>query len=196
VKRALDVVIGGALLLAAAPVLAVLAVLVRLRLGRPVLFRQERAGLHGRAITVSKLRTMTDERGPDGSLLADDQRLTPLGRRLRGSSLDELPQLWSVVRGDMSLDGPRPLPMAYVRRYSDAQRRRLDVKPGLTGWAQVNGRNSLTWPEKLALDEWYVDHRSLGLDLRILLQTARAVVTRRGVSAEGHATMPEFTGET
>lgn len=139
---------------------------------------------------------MTNERGSDGELLPDADRLTPLGSRLRSLSLDELPQLWSVLKGDMSLVGPRPLPMAYVERYSAEQRRRLEVKPGITGWSQINGRNALGWPDKLALDVWYVDNASLWLDIRILVRTVLSVVRRDGVSADGHATMPEFMGET
>jgi lipopolysaccharide/colanic/teichoic acid biosynthesis glycosyltransferase len=164
-------------------------------MGSPVLYRQQRAGRGARPIGVPKFRTMTDGRDPSGDLLPDEQRLTAFGVKLRRWSLDELPQLWSVVKGDMSLVGPRPLPMPYVDRYSLEQRRRLDVRPGLTGWAQIHGRNALSWPEKLALDVWYVEHRSLWLDAKILILTARAVVTRSGISADGHATMPEFKGE-
>ena len=177
------------------PVIAAVALVVRLRMGRPLLFRQQRAGRGGRPITVTKVRTMTHARGSDGTQLADLDRLTPLGRRLRASSLDEVPQLWSVLKGDMSLVGPRPLPLAYVERYSAEQRRRLDAKPGITGWAQVHGRNALSWPEKLALDVWYVDNASLRVDGEIVIRTLSAVLFRRGVSAEGHATMPEFMGE-
>lgn len=195
VKRTMDA--GGALagLLVLAPVIAATSVLTWRDIGRPVLFHQRRAGLDGRPITIAKLRTMTDHRDDSGKLLADDERLTALGRRLRRSSLDELPQLWTVLKGDMSLVGPRPLPTAYVDRYSAEQRRRLDVKPGITGWSQIHGRNALSWPDKLALDVWYVDNVSLRLDLRILRRTIRAVVGGDGVSAEGHATMPEFRGE-
>jgi lipopolysaccharide/colanic/teichoic acid biosynthesis glycosyltransferase len=178
------------------PVIAVVAILVRRAHGSPVMFRQQRAGIAARPITVAKFRTMTDERSADGELLSDEDRLTPLGRRLRATSLDELPQLWSVLTGDMSLIGPRPLPTAYVDRYSDEQRRRLDARPGITGWAQVNGRNALSWPDKLALDVWYVDNASPLLDAKILLRTILSVVKRDGVSADGHATMPEFMGET
>jgi lipopolysaccharide/colanic/teichoic acid biosynthesis glycosyltransferase len=178
------------------PLAAVIALIVRRALGSPVLYRQERAGRDGQAVTVVKFRTMTHERDQRGAVLPDDVRLTPLGRRLRSSSLDELPQLWSVIKGDMSLVGPRPLPTAYVDRYSPQQRRRLDARPGITGWSQVNGRNALSWPDKLALDVWYVENASPLLDAKILLLTVRSVVTRTGVSADGHATMPEFTGET
>jgi lipopolysaccharide/colanic/teichoic acid biosynthesis glycosyltransferase len=194
-KRAFDVLAAGSALVVLSPIVAIVSLLVRLRLGRPVLFRQLRAGLNGRQIVVPKFRTMTNDTATDGSPLPDALRLTDFGRRLRTASLDELPQLWSVLKGDMSIVGPRPLPIAYVSRYSVEQRRRLDVKPGITGWAQVGGRNALHWPEKLALDVWYVDNASLLVDLRILLRTIEAVVRRRGVSAEDHATMPEFMGE-
>lgn len=195
VKRSIDVLGAGIGLAVLSPVVALIGLVVRLRLGAPVLFRQVRAGRQGAAVRVPKFRTMTDERDPLGQLLPDEQRLTPLGQRLRSLSLDELPQLWSVLKGDMSLVGPRPLPLVYVERYSREQRRRLDAKPGITGWAQINGRNALSWPEKLALDVWYVDNASLRLDIRILVHTAWSVVRRHGVSAEGHATMPEFMGE-
>ncbi len=194
-KRGVDVLVAGAALVVTSPLLAIVAVAVRLRLGSPVLFRQQRAGRDGRPIDVVKFRSMTDDRGPDGSLLADEQRLTPFGAMLRSSSVDELPQLFGVLRGDMSLIGPRPLPLAYVDRYDDQQRRRLDAAPGITGWAQVNGRNSLGWPEKLALDVWYVEHASARVDLTIALRTIRAVFSRSGVAAADHATMPEFLGD-
>lgn len=173
---------------------AVVAVLVRVRLGAPVLFRQERPGRGGRPFDLVKFRTMSDARGPDGQLLPDDQRLTGFGRWLRATSLDELPELWNVLRGDMSLVGPRPLLMEYMPLYSQTQRRRHDVRPGITGWAQVHGRNAVNWNERFVLDIWYVDHRSLALDLRILLLSLGAVVTRRGIAADGHATMPRFRG--
>jgi lipopolysaccharide/colanic/teichoic acid biosynthesis glycosyltransferase len=196
IRRALDVVLAATAGVVLSPVIAVVAILVRRAHGSPVMFRQQRAGIAARPITVAKFRTMTDERSADGELLSDEDRLTPLGRRLRATSLDELPQLWSVLTGDMSLIGPRPLPTAYVDRYSDEQRRRLDARPGITGWAQVNGRNALSWPDKLALDVWYVDNASPLLDAKILLRTILSVVKRDGVSADGHATMPEFMGET
>jgi sugar transferase EpsL len=160
-----------------------------------VIHRQQRAGLAGRVIVVPKFRTMTNATDANDELLPDGQRLTPFGRRLRSTSLDELLQLWSVLKGDMSLVGPRPLPLAYVDRYSAEQRRRLDVKPGISGWAQVNGRNALSWPEKLAFDVWYVDNASLRLDLTILWRTVGSVLRRQGVSAGDHATMHEFMGE-
>jgi sugar transferase EpsL len=194
-KRAFDVAFAGAGLVVLSPAVAVLWVLVRFSLGTPVLHRQQRAGIGGRPIVVSKFRTMTDDTSADGTLLPDEQRLTGFGRRLRSASLDELPQLWSVLKGDMSLIGPRPLPLAYVDRYSIEQRRRLEVKPGITGWAQVNGRNALSWPEKLALDVWYVDNASLGLDVTVIWRTIGSVLRRQGVSFGDHATMPEFMGE-
>lgn len=194
-KRAFDLAVAVPALVVAAPVIAVTAVLVRARLGSPVLFRQTRAGCDGTPFEVVKFRTMTAARGPDGEPLPDGERLPRFGRLLRAGSLDELPQLWSVVRGDMSLIGPRPLPLAYVERYSPEQRRRLAATPGITGWAQVNGRNDLEWPAKLAHDVWYVDHAGPWLDARILARTIGALLTRRGISAGGHPTMPEFTGD-
>lgn len=193
-KRASDVLVAGLALIVTSPLLAVTAVAVRLRLGAPVLFRQQRAGRSGRSIEIIKFRSMTDERGDDGRLLDDAARLPRFGRMLRSSSLDELPQLISVLRGDMSLIGPRPLPLAYVERYDPEQRRRLDATPGITGWAQVNGRNSLDWPTKLALDVWYVDHASPSVDLMIVARTVRAVCSTSGIAAIDHATMHEFLG--
>jgi FlaA1/EpsC-like NDP-sugar epimerase/dTDP-4-amino-4,6-dideoxygalactose transaminase/lipopolysaccharide/colanic/teichoic acid biosynthesis glycosyltransferase len=192
VKRAFDIVVAAVGLLVGLPVMAVVAGLVRLRTGGPVLFRQCRLGLHARSFKVVKFTTMTDERDADGALLPDEQRLTPVGRRLRSLSLDELPQLWNVLRGDMSLVGPRPLPVTYVRRYTPAEHRRHTVRPGLTGWAQVNGRNDVGWEERFALDVWYVEHRSLWLDLRILGRTVVALLRRTGISAKGQATMTEL----
>lgn len=194
-KRAIDIAASSGALLLAAPLLAIVAVAVRLRLGAPVAIHQQRAGWRGEPISVAKFRSMTDESDADGVLLPDEQRLTRFGRLLRGSSLDELPQLWNVLRGDMSLVGPRPLPMVYVERYSAEQRRRLDARPGLTGWAQVRGRNALAWPDKLALDVWYVDNASLAVDLRTIVLTITTVLSRSGISAKGHATMQEFVGE-
>jgi lipopolysaccharide/colanic/teichoic acid biosynthesis glycosyltransferase len=182
-----------ALLLLALPLLA-LAWLINHKLGRPVLFRQVRPGLHGRPFTMVKFRTMTDERGHDGAMLPDAQRLTRFGRFLRASSLDELPELWNVLCGDMSLVGPRPLLMEYLPLYTPEQARRHKVRPGITGWAQVNGRNAISWDEKFALDVWYVDHRSLWLDVKILWRTVRKVIVRDGISAAGDATMPKFSG--
>jgi sugar transferase EpsL len=193
-KRVLDVVIAGAALVVLSPVLAVVAVLVRLRLGSPVLFRQERAGLDGRPFVLTKLRTMTDERGPDGALLPDEDRLPAFGSFLRSTSLDELPELVHVLRGEMSLVGPRPLPTKYLDRYSPRQARRHEVRPGITGWAQVNGRNAAGWAERLEMDVWYVENRSLLLDLRVLWRTLRVVASRDGVAEDGQATMTEFLG--
>lgn len=188
-KRALDVVVAGVGLVVAAPVLALLAALVRLRLGKPVLFRQQRLGLNEVPFMLVKFRTMTDECGPDGRLLPDKDRLTGLGRALRASSLDELPELLNVLRGEMSLVGPRPLPVEYRDRFTPRERQRHEVRPGMTGWAQVNGRNALGWDERLEMDVYYVEHRSLSLDLRILARTLGAVLARRGISADGEATM-------
>jgi len=189
-KRALDVAVSGAVLAVSAPVMAVTAALVRAQMGSPVLFAQQRPGIRGEPFTVYKVRSMRDGDGPD------EERLTSLGKFLRASSLDELPQLWNVLRGDMSLVGPRPLLMRYLPRYSAEQARRHEVPPGITGWAQVNGRNALSWDEKFALDVWYVDHWSLALDVEILVRTALKVVVRDGIAREGHATMPEFMGST
>ncbi len=193
-KRLLDLVLATLGLVLLWPVLLTTAVMVRLSLGSPILFRQRRPGLHGEPFEILKLRTMSSARGPDGKLLPDRERLSGLGRFLRRASLDELPTLINVLCGDMSLVGPRPLLMQYLERYTDRQARRHEVRPGITGWAQVNGRNALTWEEKFEHDVWYVEHLGLPLDLRILAMTAWQVVTGRGVSAEGHATMPEFLG--
>lgn len=194
-KRLFDCVAALlALLLLALPLLA-LVWLIRRKLGSPVLFRQVRPGLHGQPFTMVKFRTMTDERGPDGALLPDAQRMTPFGRFLRASSLDELPELWNVLRGEMSLVGPRPLLMEYLPLYTPQQARRHEVRPGITGWAQVNGRNAISWQDKFALDVWYVDHRSMWLDLKILWLTVRKVLVRDGISAAGEATMTRFEGD-
>jgi lipopolysaccharide/colanic/teichoic acid biosynthesis glycosyltransferase len=194
VKRALDVAVALPALVLLSPVMLVVAGAVAVKLGRPVLFRQKRPGLHSRPFTIFKFRTMTDSRGPDGSLLPDSERLPPFGQWLRSTSLDELPELWNVLVGDMSLVGPRPLMMQYVPLYSERQARRHDVRPGVTGWAQVNGRNAISWDEKLEMDVWYIENWSLGLDFRILAATLRSIVRREGIAAEGSATMPEFTG--
>ncbi len=193
-KRLFDLLLSIGLVLALALPLLLLWALVRRKLGSPVLFRQVRPGLHGRPFMMVKFRTMTDERGADGELLPDARRLTSFGRFLRATSLDELPELWNVLRGEMSLVGPRPLLMEYLPLYSPEQARRHEVRPGITGWAQVNGRNALSWEERFKLDVWYVDHRSLWLDLRILWLTVRKVIVREGISAQGEATMPRFTG--
>lgn len=193
VKRVIDVVVSGAVLIITVPVQAVIAILVDRRLGRPVLFRQQRPGRAGRPFTLIKFRTMRDVDEASG-LVSDAERLTPLGVALRSTSLDELPTLWNVLRGDMSLVGPRPLLMQYVDRYTPEQARRHEVRPGITGLAQVSGRNLLSWDEKFAADVEYVDRRSIALDVQILLRTLRAVVRRQGVAAEGDVTMPEFIG--
>lgn len=193
-KRIFDVIAACSLLLLLSPVIAAVAWLVRRRVGIPVFFRQRRPGLHGKPFEMIKFRTMREATDAHGVPLSDEERLTPLGRLLRASSLDELPELWNVVTGDMSLVGPRPLLMEYLPLYTSEQNRRHDVRPGVTGWAQVNGRNAISWEEKFKLDVWYVDHQSFWLDLRILLITVRRVLSRKGVSAPGEATMPRFQG--
>lgn len=194
-KRLFDLLASALGLLLLSVPLAVLAWQVRRKLGSPVLFTQVRPGLHGKPFRMVKFRTMTDERDASGALLPDAQRLTPFGRFLRASSLDELPELWNVLRGEMSLVGPRPLLMEYLPLYSPEQARRHEVRPGITGWAQVNGRNAISWDDKFALDVWYVGHRSLFLDIRILWLTVRKVLVRDGISAAGEATMPRFEGD-
>lgn len=193
-KRCFDLVVAVMALLALALPLLVLAGLIRRKLGSPVLFRQVRPGLDGKPFEMVKFRSMTDECGADGALLPDAQRLTPFGRFLRASSLDELPELWNVLKGDMSLVGPRPLLMEYLPLYTPEQARRHEVRPGITGWAQVNGRNAISWEKKFALDVWYVDKRSLWLDIQILWRTVRRVLLRDGISAAGEATMSRFMG--
>jgi len=193
-KRLFDIAIASLAVVLLLPIVLLLAAAIRCCMGSPVLFRQVRPGKNGRPFTLLKFRTMSDARNPDGTTQPDEERLTPLGRILRRTSLDELPQLWNVLRGDMSLVGPRPLLMQYLDRYTPEQARRLEVKPGITGWAQINGRNAISWDEKFALDVWYVDHRSLQLDLRILWKTFVKVLRREGISAADHCTMPEFMG--
>jgi lipopolysaccharide/colanic/teichoic acid biosynthesis glycosyltransferase len=193
-KRLFDIAVAAVALLVLAPVLVALAALVRLKLGRPVFFRQARPGLDGVPFEMIKFRTMTDQRDQSGRLRPDEERLTPFGRWLRATSADELPELWNVLKGEMSLVGPRPLLMQYLERYTARQRRRHEVKPGITGWAQVNGRNALSWDEKFELDVWYVDNRSFLLDLKILAMTLLQVLRRQGISSAGHATTPEFKG--
>lgn len=195
-KRCLDLAAAILLMVALSPVILLIALLIRWRLGSPVLFRQVRPGLHGLPFTVMKFRSMREAFTSDGRPLPDAERLTALGRFLRRSSLDELPQLWCVLRGDMSLVGPRPLLMKYLPLYSADQARRHLMRPGITGWAQVHGRNAVSWPEKFALDTWYIDHWSLWLDFRILILTVLAVLSRRGVEKPGFATTEEFTGQT
>jgi lipopolysaccharide/colanic/teichoic acid biosynthesis glycosyltransferase len=194
VKRWLDVAVSLLALTVGAPAIGLAALAVRLLVGRPVLFRQVRPGLRGEPFTLVKFRSMADRYDDKGVLLPDEQRLTRFGRLLRATSLDELPELWNVLKGDMSLVGPRPLLMEYLDRYTLEQARRHEVKPGITGVAQVGGRNVLTWEQKFALDVWYVDHRTLWLDLKILAMTVWTVLARDDVSAAGHATMPEFRG--
>jgi lipopolysaccharide/colanic/teichoic acid biosynthesis glycosyltransferase len=193
-KRLFDLALVAPLLLLSAPVLVVTSLLVWWTLGRPVLFRQMRPGLHAVPFEMLKFRTMTDQRDHRGVLLPDEQRLTSIGRFLRSTSLDELPELWHVLRGELSLVGPRPLLLEYLNRYSPEQARRHDVKPGITGWAQINGRNGLEWERKLQLDVWYVEHAGLMLDVTILLRTVLTVLSREGVAAANHATAPEFLG--
>lgn len=195
-KRALDLVASIVALLILGLPLLILAACLRIQMGGPVFFRQVRPGLQGQPFNMIKFRTMTNQRGSDGQLLTDDQRLTALGRFMRSTSLDELPELWNVLKGDMSIVGPRPLLMDYLPLYTPEQARRHEVRPGITGWAQVNGRNALSWDEKFALDVWYVDNQSLWLDVKILFLTVVKVFRREGISADGVATMPRFTGST
>ncbi|PXA97204.1 hypothetical protein DMC47_14910 [Nostoc sp. 3335mG] len=193
-KRFLDIVGAGAGLILLSPVIVICAVAVARSTGRPILFRQQRPGREGRPFGMIKFRTMSDARDIHGGLLPDKDRLTRVGRFLRSTSLDELPELWNVLVGDMSLVGPRPLLMRYLERYTPEQSRRHDVKPGVTGWAQINGRNAISWEEKFALDIWYVDNRSFLLDLRILYLTVKQVILRRNINSAEAATMPEFLG--
>ena len=194
IKRVFDITAALVALLLLASLLALVAWQIRRKLGSPVLFRQIRPGLHGRPFEMVKFRTMRDVVDANGQPLPDDQRLTPFGSWLRSTSLDELPELWNVLKGEMSLVGPRPLLMEYLPLYTPEQARRHEVRPGVTGWAQINGRNALSWDEKFRLDVWYVDHQSLWLDLKILMLTVRKVFVREGISAAGEATMPKFTG--
>ena len=193
-KRLMDITISTLALAVLSPVLAITALFVRQRLGSPILFRQVRPGRAGKPFEMIKFRTMLDAVGADGQPLSDAERLTPFGRFLRSTSLDELPGLWNVLKGDMSLVGPRPLLVAYLPLYTPEQARRHDVRPGVTGWAQVNGRNAISWEQKFELDVWYVDNRSMWLDAKILAMTALKVVRREGVSAPGSDTMPAFAG--
>ncbi len=193
-KRALDLLLAATALVVTLPVLAFAMLAVRIADGQPVLFRQLRPGFKGRPFMLYKLRTMSDGTDCSSTLAPDAARLTKVGKVLRKLSIDELPQLWNVLRGDMSLVGPRPLLLRYLDRYTPEQARRHDVKPGITGWAQVNGRNAITWEEKFRLDLWYVDHHSLWLDLQILAMTVFRGLAGRGVAQDGHATMPEFMG--
>jgi lipopolysaccharide/colanic/teichoic acid biosynthesis glycosyltransferase len=194
IKRTFDVAASASALLLLSPVLLGVAYLVRKNLGSPVLFRQVRPGLNGKPFEMIKFRTMLDAVDEQGNVLPDDVRLTSFGRFLRSTSLDELPGLWNVLKGEMSLVGPRPLLMEYLPLYSKEQARRHEARPGVTGWAQVNGRNAISWDDKFALDVWYVDNQSLWLDIRILLLTVKKVVVRDGISADGEATMTRFYG--
>jgi lipopolysaccharide/colanic/teichoic acid biosynthesis glycosyltransferase len=193
-KRAFDRAAAAIGIAVASPIMLGAAIAIRVTMGAPVLFRQKRPGLHGGPFEVLKFRTMSNARDARGALLPDHERLTPVGRFVRTTSIDELPQLVNVLRGEMSLVGPRPLLMQYLGRYSREQARRHDARPGITGWAQINGRNALTWEQKFALDVWYVDHYSFWLDLKIVAMTIARVLRREGISSEGHATMPEFMG--
>ncbi len=193
-KRALDILGAAIGLIVFSPILIVISLMIRREMGSPVLFRQSRPGRDGTPFGMIKFRTMRDAIDTDGRPLPDAERLTKLGRFLRSTSLDELPELWNVLKGDMSLVGPRPLLMEYLPLYSPEQARRHEVRPGVTGWAQVNGRNAISWDEKFSLDVWYVDNRSFWLDLKIIWLTIRKVVKREGISAVGEATMSKFTG--
>ncbi len=193
-NRVFDVTVSLALLVSLAPVLAVIAAAVRLSLGSPVFFTQTRPGLHGNPFRMFKFRTMRNATDVAGNILPDEERLTPFGRFLRASSMDELPELWNVLRGDMSLTGPRPLLMEYLPRYNEFQMRRHEVRPGITGWAQVNGRNAISWEKKFELDVWYVDHRSPWLDVKILWLTVIKMFHREGISQNGHVTVEKFRG--
>jgi lipopolysaccharide/colanic/teichoic acid biosynthesis glycosyltransferase len=193
-KRLLDLALTIPALILLGPLYVLLGILIRLKLGSPIIFRQQRPGLHSRPFTILKFRTMTDACDSQGNLLPDSERLTPFGRFLRSTSLDELPELINVLKGEMSLVGPRPLLMCYLDRYTPEQMRRHEVKPGLTGWAQINGRNATLWAEKFVLDVWYVDHQSLGLDLKIIALTAWKVLKREGINEQGYVTASEFMG--
>lgn len=193
-KRIFDVSVSLIGIVISLPVMIIIAFLIRIKLGSPVIFKQQRSGLHGKPFYLYKFRTMTDERDENGELLPDHLRLTPFGQFLRKYSLDELPQLFNVLKGDISLVGPRPLLMEYLELYTPEQARRHEVKPGITGWAQVNGRNAISWEEKFKLDVWYVDHQSFWLDLKILFLTVIKVLKSEGISHEGHVTMEKFTG--
>ena len=194
IKRLIDITASAAGLLLLSPLLALVTLMIRLTMGKPVIFKQVRPGLNEKPFTIYKFRTMSDIRGPDCSLLQDGERLTKLGKFLRKNSLDELPELWNVLKGDMSLAGPRPLLMEYLNRYTAEQARRHEVNPGITGWTQVNGRNAISWEKKFELDVWYIGHQSFWLDIKILWLTLIKVLRREGISAPGEATMPLFMG--
>ncbi|MBJ8376522.1 sugar transferase [Citrobacter cronae] len=194
-KRAFDIIASVILLICLSPVIAVTFFLVRKKLGKPAFFKQLRPGKNGIPFKMVKFRSMKDAVDEQGNQLSDEERLTTFGIKIRALSLDELPELWNVLKGDMSLVGPRPLLTSYLELYDDEQKRRHDVRPGVTGWAQVNGRNALSWEEKFKLDVWYVDNHSLWLDIKILLLTVKKVFIKEGISSEGHATMPIFKGK-
>ena len=193
-KRALDVVSSGLALIVLSPVMGVTALLVKIKLGSPVLFLQERPGKDEKIFQIQKFRTMTDAKGADGKLLPDEQRLTKFGKFLRSTSLDELPELWNILRGDMSVVGPRPLLVRYLPRYNERQRHRHDVRPGLTGYAQSHGRNAVSWEDKFEMDVYYTENLSFWMDVSIILQTVKSVLLRDGISSETSATMEEFMG--
>lgn len=193
-KRLFDIIFASVGLIVFSPIYLLLYILIRKNLGHPVLFKQQRPGLHGEPFYLYKYRSMKEAFGDNGEPLPDEQRLTNFGKKLRSSSLDELPSLLNVLKGEMSLVGPRPLLMRYLDRYNDEQKRRHNVRPGVTGWAQVNGRNAISWEEKFKLDVWYVDNRSLFLDIKIILMTIKKVFFKEDISATGHETMPEFMG--
>lgn len=193
-KRGFDLILTTLLIILLLPLLVLIGLLIKVRLGSPILFRQVRPGVSAKPFEMIKFRTMLDSRGADGALKPDSERLTKFGQFLRSTSLDELPEFWCVLKGEMSLVGPRPLLMEYIPLYSKEQARRHEVKPGVTGWAQVNGRNAISWDEKFKLDVWYVDNHTLWLDVKIMLLTIKKVFSRSGVTAQGEATMPKFSG--
>ncbi len=195
-KRPFDIITSSIILLIGLPLYTILSILIYTKLGHPLLFRQQRPGLHSKPFTILKFRTMTDERDANGNLLSDAERLTTFGRFLRSSSLDELPELWNVLKGEMSLVGPRPLLMQYLPLYTPEQARRHEVRPGITGWAQINGRNAISWEEKFNLDIWYVDNHNLQLDMKIIWKTIRKITKRDDINQQGHATIRPFEGTT
>ena len=194
IKRIFYFVLASVVALIFSPLMIILTLLVLCMLGKPIIFKQQRPGLHAKPFYIYKFRTMNDKKNTHGEFLTDAERITTFGKLLRSTSLDELPSLWNVLKGDMNLVGPRPLLMEYVPLYNAVQARRHDVKPGVTGWAQVNGRNAISWEEKFKLDVWYIDHQSLWLDIKIIILTFKKVFFRDGISAKGEATMPKFTG--
>jgi len=194
IKRLIDIIGSLIGLTISSPIIVIISIIIYFTMGRPIFFKQVRPGLKGKPFVIYKFRTMLDLRDENGNLLPDEKRLTTIGRFLRSTTLDELPEFWNVLKGDMSLVGPRPLLMEYLDRYNPEQARRHEVKPGMTGWAQINGRNTISWEEKFKLDVWYVDNWNILLDLKIIFLTILKVVKREGISAEGHVTMPEFKG--